>query len=235
MSIVNLASTMLTPDYPTMYLIRSKVMEEALRREGARFEGIVGTFLNETTSNKSSKNVKFEVNNDGRIFILGLDHPVGTSEYSAKVPKEVVFGPLDGTRNPGINVVTGLFSDGPYDRPFSRPWLLISESSELSLISERRLKKQLRVLTYVSIAVASIPIAINGALSNFRSGQSTSAQRVWIMTWLAFGVCYAPYSRSTYSGFFNWLQVLVFFAPSIGSFVVVGQMLMQYGTCLELS
>lgn len=46
---------------------------------------------------------------------------------------------------------------GPYDGPSTRPWLLISESSERSLISERRLKKQLRVLTYVSIRCSIDP------------------------------------------------------------------------------
>ncbi len=38
MSIINLASTVLTPDYSSMYLIGSEAMDEAGRREGSRFE-----------------------------------------------------------------------------------------------------------------------------------------------------------------------------------------------------
>ncbi|KAF8883538.1 hypothetical protein BD779DRAFT_1539409 [Infundibulicybe gibba] len=40
----------------------------------------------------------------------------------------------------------------------------------------------------ICLAFGSIPIAIVGALSHFHSGQSTKAQRVWIMMWLVFGV-----------------------------------------------
>ena len=43
MSIVNLLGTMLTPDYPCLYLVSSEVMDEAARREGARFEGMVAS------------------------------------------------------------------------------------------------------------------------------------------------------------------------------------------------
>ncbi|KAF8883569.1 hypothetical protein BD779DRAFT_1674495 [Infundibulicybe gibba] len=41
---------------------------------------------------------------------------------------------------------------------------------------------------YICLAFGSISIAIVGALSHFHSGQSTKAQRVWIMMWLVFGV-----------------------------------------------
>lgn len=217
-----------------MYLVRSEAMEEALRREGARFEGIVGATLKETTSNKLSNNVQFDVSDDGQMFMLGPDHPLGTTKDSAKVPKGVLFGALDGTRRPRINPSTGRLSNSPDDHPFSRPWLLINEDSELALVGERLQSMCFRVLTCVSIAVVAIPIAIIWASSHFRSGQSTHAQRVWMMAWLAFGICYAPLGQVTYGGFFKWVQTFGYFAPSIGGFVVVGQMLMQYGICLEL-
>lgn len=146
----------------------------------------------------------------------------------------MVFGAFDGTRRPRVNPSTGKFSHSPNDQPFSRPWLLIDEDSELALVGERLQLEHFRVLTCVSIAVAAIPIAINRVLSHFRTGQSTHAERIWIMAWHAFEVCYAPFSQVTYGGFFSWLQTFCYFAPSIGDFVVVGQILMQYGTCLEL-
>jgi hypothetical protein len=45
MSVINLLGTLLTPDYPTMYLVRSEVMVEAVRPEGAKFEGVVGKLI----------------------------------------------------------------------------------------------------------------------------------------------------------------------------------------------
>ena len=42
MSIVNLISTMLIPDYSMVFLVTSKNMEEAQRRESVKFEGIIG-------------------------------------------------------------------------------------------------------------------------------------------------------------------------------------------------
>ncbi len=45
MSIVNLAAQLATPDYPTLYMVRSTEMEEAERRGGA-FEGVIGRLSN---------------------------------------------------------------------------------------------------------------------------------------------------------------------------------------------
>lgn len=42
MSLVNLMGTILTPDYPTVYMVKSEIMIEAERRDGACFEGVVG-------------------------------------------------------------------------------------------------------------------------------------------------------------------------------------------------
>ena len=71
MSLVNLASTMLTPDYSTMYLVSSGTMEEAQWRKGSRFEGVVGTIGRNRTSNESFEKVKIDVKDDSRIFMLG--------------------------------------------------------------------------------------------------------------------------------------------------------------------
>ncbi|MCJ1302248.1 hypothetical protein MMC08_005051 [Hypocenomyce scalaris] len=45
MSILNLIGNMLTPDYPTLFLVRSEIMAEAEKRKGSRFEGVVGRLL----------------------------------------------------------------------------------------------------------------------------------------------------------------------------------------------
>ena len=42
MSLVNLMGGILTPDYPIVYMVKTEIMIEAERREGACFEGVVG-------------------------------------------------------------------------------------------------------------------------------------------------------------------------------------------------
>lgn len=78
------------------------------------------------------------------------------------------------------------------------------------------------------------PVAIVGILSHFRSGQSTFAQRVWTMMWLAFGIFLGSFLGSELPTVFDYQTLFVYLAPSIEGFVVVGHMLMQYGTCIQL-
>jgi hypothetical protein len=87
------------------------------------------------------------------------------------------------------------------------------------------------------------PVMINGALSRFHKGHSTHAQRAWTMTWLAFGVIGSFLAslgimriRRDTRDVLNVLSlILLYAAPAIGGFVVVGQMLRSYGTCINLS
>ena len=98
-------------------------------------------------------------------------------------------------------------------------------------------------LMWKSILVGLIPIAINGGLSHFRRGHSTSAQGGWTMTWLAFGVVFGYFialaSDGPFGGAFgdivNFIPIIgSYFLPAIGGFVVVAQMLMSYGSCIEI-
>ena len=108
------------------------------------------------------------------------------------------------------------------------------------------------MLTLLAVAVGLVSVAINGVLSHFRRGESTHAQRVWTMTWLAIGIAYgaaepnsdlinnfvAPYFKVG-AGWFvsdlgHLLMLLYGGAPAIGGFVVVGQMLMSYGHCIQI-
>jgi hypothetical protein len=110
---------------------------------------------------------------------------------------------------------------------------------------------------FVTLLATVIPLAINGALSRFQKGHSTHAQRVWTITWLCFGalapflllnmtrvalVVLSPITvrqelrrvRSALA-IVLYLLFLVCAVPAIGGFVVVGQMLKSYGTCINVS
>ena len=232
MSIVNLISTLLTPEYSAMYLVSSEAMKEAQRREGSRFEGVVGSIGGDRTSHEVFEKVKFEVNDSGRILMLGSD--LGCSSTDST---EVVMA----TRGPPVNFDTGKFSDSPHLRFLyrllnqpNRPFLLIPRSSEYpSSVSNEVLRTRWYTIP-ASLAVASIPVVIIGALSHFQPGQSTHAQRVWTMMWLAFGIGMGPFLGDEYPDGGHVFRMFLYLTPSIGGFVVVGQMLMEYGYCIQL-
>ena len=60
MSIINLLGTVLTPDYSTVFMVESEIMEEAKQHEGALFEGAVGKLVSNRPSTRSF-NATFKV------------------------------------------------------------------------------------------------------------------------------------------------------------------------------
>ena len=179
MSIINLTGAVLTPDYPTLYMVESDIMGEARRRNGAFFGGTVGKLKSQNPVTQSS---------------------------------DALFDIVDQTRP-------------------------IVRTREDGLLKEL-------VLFYLTIAVGLTPVAINGILTRFRAGKSTHAQRVWTMTWLAFGVVISPIVElEPISGLYDegtiaWTSfsyLFLYCGPAIGGFVVVGQMLRNYGHCIQIS
>lgn len=91
-----------------------------------------------------------------------------------------------------------------------------------------------------------IPLAIVGGLSKFKVGHSTAAQRGWTMSWLGagylagvivsgVGVPTDKKSIKSQTAMNGTVFFLIFFgAVAIGGFVVVGQMVKEYGTCISL-
>ena len=101
----------------------------------------------------------------------------------------------------------------------------------------------------LSFFVGIIPIAIVGAISRFDLGSSTHAQRMSIMLWLVWGIFLGwlvtiwqssdvlekkPEKAVIESILLRALFFIFLGAPAIVGWVVVGQMLMEYGTCIVL-
>jgi hypothetical protein len=90
-------------------------------------------------------------------------------------------------------------------------------------------------------------IGIIGGISHFQPAQSTVAQRAWTLLWTVTGfawiiiklvIDFVSYSidvppKSVYG--LKFMVAILLIAPSIGGFVVVGQMLRTYGTCVVFS
>ena len=221
MSIVNIISAVLIPEYPTTYLVRSDAMDEALRREAAKFEGVVGTIQKQSAPSRSGRKIVFK-DTDGSHAWLELDAVSGERTSSVTLPRTVV---LEDTSKPRSQTSM----EGPY--------LMIPSYSEYSpsLKGDREFDNWVGI-EYAALAIALIPVVIIGVLSSFKPGQSTNTQRVWTMTWLAIGIVYGPTTQIVdTSRFAQKLMWLIFFGtPAIGGFVVVGQMLKEYGNCVRL-
>jgi hypothetical protein len=97
----------------------------------------------------------------------------------------------------------------------------------------------------ISTLVYGLIIGIIGGVSRFHRGESTSAQRVWTMLWLATGLSIflllegvmlvIKKAPSWWVGAPAIALFFVLFTPGFGGFVVVGQMLRSYGSCVALS
>lgn len=219
MSIINLASTMLTPEYPTAFVVDSEIMREAARRDDAQFSGMVGV-LKGNSSVKKGTDVIPEVDQQGHLTIR-LQHPPSPStahkESNDLIEKanEVSMSPNRGSL-PDTQIVLV---------PPTYPDSMLPSSSQYSLPLA------------ASMCVGLIAVAINGGLTHFRKGQSTHAQRIWTMTWLVLGIAYNKDDPDIIPGWrmrYMLLKRALHCAPAIGGFVVVSQMLMDYGRCIRV-
>jgi len=115
-------------------------------------------------------------------------------------------------------------------------------------------------LRYLGLYVgAGIHLLIIGLMTDFDKGQSTLAQRAWTMAWLSIGAGYGvginmmndyfdsirdtPYLTSLgnrfglgdkFSHVVIGIATLALGVPNIGGFVVVAQMIRQYGVCSKI-
>ena len=214
MSIINLASSILTPDYSVMYLVESEAMEEAKKRENAKFDGVVGKILTTSTLDGISRDVKFEFNSDGKMAVLARGSAAQFIKFDEEAEMDMGKARIDPWTGEALV------------RPSRRPLRIISRSSELP---RRELGFRRDLIISASYTLALISLAVNGALSHFKPHQSTQTQRVWTMTWLAFGIVVNRTNDV------HMLQILTWSPPAIGGFVIVCQMIMQYGNCVKLS
>ena len=72
MSIINLIAMVLTPDYSTVLMVESEIMEEARQREGACFGGAVGKLASKRQS-APSFNATFKVDDQNETILEATD------------------------------------------------------------------------------------------------------------------------------------------------------------------
>jgi hypothetical protein len=208
MSIVNLVGCLMTHSYPTTYLVHSAVLDEVSERHNhghPYFDGAVGT-LAEVSSRQMGP---------------------------AKAERQIQRVDTKWQQRRWLCVC-------PYIIPVTRPRQSVMDSHRRTAGLPRDIWDNLQKLLATVMSLAG-PLIITGTISKFHKGKSTKAQRVWVVMWLAFGSFMGSIlnsiTREAHVGNGSWGMLAIgvtYCAPAIGGFVVVGQMLMQYGYGIRL-
>ena len=163
MSGLNLIANMLTPHYPTIYLVRSKVMEEAERRLGSPFPYVVGEVVDESgtaddgPSDSSESEISGHIGDDGKVHYV-------TASESAEEDKRIEISQISNSfTNQTISVPScPRFRRTDGTRYMARRSRIPSKICEISIVT----------------FIFAIEILIALAFSNFRQQHSTLAQKV---------------------------------------------------------
>jgi hypothetical protein len=241
MSTLNLMANLLAPHYTTMYLVRTKVMEEAERRTGVPFNCVVGKVVEESDSNDTVKEGWSEIagtlKDDDKLLYASPsaeeDEEIEICDSSDKrvyVPACPRFRRTDDSQTSPLRQ----FIESPthvLDFPQGHP--ASTDKEQLQRASQQGYGDALPGFT---IFLTELFIVLG--LSHFSGRQSTVAQRAWTISWLVAGLLgdfisdlwKAETSPDDSRG--TVLGAIVFYcAPAIGGFVVVFQMLSVYGIC----
>ena len=231
MSIVNLCSSLLLPDYPTIYIVRSPEMDEAIA-QGGQIDGTIGRVLPNIVLDAPSIDETSTLRLDDQS--LSIEPFNSLRSDTERIKSEEAFSEIR-----SVNYIS----------PVAHLWK--STLPAYQTVGPERWTLRTRTLaTHVAAhLIGAIPFAINAALTHYDPGKSTDAQRVWIMVWLVCGVTIGPLlegrfnmhlldPKDEHKFLFNVLTVVGFliYAPvPIGAFVVVAKMIKEYGSCISLA
>ncbi|KAI4214735.1 MAG: hypothetical protein LQ351_002811 [Letrouitia transgressa] len=235
MSIINLITAVVIPDYPKVFIVSSRASELAIAK-GGFIEGTVGRLYEPDSEPGPELLSKPPESNDNAP--TGSTYPEGEGQQPVDITATEEKD--HGTRS---EMQKALRVSSPSN---NSPSVMVRNHS-----GSRYTK--LSGIFVVSVVFGAISIGANGILSHFHGNHSSTAQRVWTMMWLVFGIVYGPVSEMGTSqrwfmettdnlellesrGFFLALvfHMGVLTTPAIGGFAVVGQMLKDYGTCTRV-
>ncbi|KAK3358205.1 hypothetical protein B0T25DRAFT_541148 [Lasiosphaeria hispida] len=232
MSVFNLVAQIATADYPTFYMVSSPEMKEA-RRRGGVFDGAVGTLVVDEWDGKADKR-----------------EPVYQARFA-------------GSGNPGGVEVTKMYGDGSlppvtikglWSRSAADGDIRIPKHTTFKLhkYPSSSFRKWSFLYFVLPILLGCLSLVVVGALTHFKNGESSNAQRAWIMSWLVVGIACGWWADVVSGMFiperdmetgkigkcFYVCQLLtcilflgIFCAPAIGGFLTVAKMLGEYGIC----
>ncbi|OCL02254.1 hypothetical protein AOQ84DRAFT_393104 [Glonium stellatum] len=234
MSIVNLCGSLVCPEYPEMYLVESQAMREIMQMGTTIQENGLVKEINEQEEDNCERGDKETIRYEFQGIVGKLD-----PEY------ESLQTELRSLTSKNLAPAPAVFQKKMESRRSA------SKSESLIQINKPALLSALPIIGLV-LATSAVLLGIIGGLTNFKNGSSTQAQRGWTMAWLSFGILMGyemdllkekleSRQRLNYQWYTNsqtlayvFSRVLIFSVPAIGGFVVVGQMLLDYGSCISV-
>lgn len=238
MSCLNLAGTLLTPDYATLYLVDSDIMAEA-RKRGGKFEGIVGKTMTDksraTENGRGRITARFKFRDRSRSRSRG-SKPSSAARSEPPTANEVELIGRDRERTFKIHRSNSTVHGPQLTVSGHHPFTLHPKATHRVLLLKW-------ILPILSVLVSSISVVVNWSFSRFERRNSSYAQQVWVLAWLingilvglAIGLLPPP---AWYSSDRKRITVLACqmacATGAIGGMVVVVQMLFEYGVCWQL-
>jgi hypothetical protein len=214
MSIVNLVGNLVCPSYDALYMVRSEVMDEAEAR-GGKFSGIVGQIV---------------VPEDTR-----------QQDRGSYGPDKVKFTD-EGSDVKGLKLY-GYEDQETFSYTLGTTIIEVPAYGPSTVARKMPIQKASLVVGYLFIAITFLtPYIVIGVLTRFKPQSSTALQRGFTMAWLVVGevsgiLCYAfmeEESKWHERGRLFAIFVILFGAPAIGGFVIVGLMMKEFGYCVDL-
>ena len=110
----------------------------------------------------------------------------------------------------------------------------VSTLTNQEKVPNREVEPEAVLVIYSLFAcILIIPYIFISVLTGFRNGDSTHAQRGWMMSWLVFNQILSVFGFGCFTNDISTpLAVTIgYSAPAIGGFVMVGRMILEFGTC----
>lgn len=225
MSVVNTLAQIVTPQYSTVFVVRSPELDEALGR-GAEFESIVGSLCTLRDDNPSFENAVILTNDTqkSKVQLVGHDVPDLTNgqyerPFDDNLEKWKRASLLKGKSEQRVyntkqTVLIPSCSRFELEKHRLRyNWLAKARTKVLGGKAEpergRRTVKQKfkHWMAYIigPVLIGAVSVAIIAVLTNgFKPGRSTVPSRVWTMSWLAVGACLGLTGPIATGSIFRW-------------------------------
>lgn len=236
-------------------------MDEAKQFPGGRFEGMVGTIEPPVVPPDASVGGSEEAAEEAAEDSVNVDHVTNrvANRFSEAVLTKDYVGRtflLRGDKCPAEEVLFGTSDE--IDSPERARRLTITIAAAPFHTSEKLSALQMIPASlWGSLFTGCLTILLNATMSHFKPGGSTPDQRVWTMMWLSvvtanpvlsgFEETWSTRARAGARSFAgntalqllrivtSLIAIARVYVPSIGGFVVVVQMLREYGTCIRIT
>ncbi|KAJ5640681.1 hypothetical protein N7528_000306 [Penicillium herquei] len=218
MSVMNLVGTLVTPNYPSAYLVHTEIMDEAIKR-GGHFNTIVGklesdglpvkefyVFGGSFQPQKDSNNL-WNLKLTSKIFNIDETEPLLDNTQNMQQGVVVSHATVASQEQDTSNISSASSPPENEQKKPSRyqPRIIVPSCYNFKQIPPSppinvpigfmfwSISPRTLIATWLRWFISAIPLIAIGVISHFKPESSTLAERVWIMLWLIMGMVVDPH------------------------------------------